>query len=221
MSRPTLLRRLLFTQVHSVLLYSSLTEAFALRIDSPSSMIMTRGRGGERFATTQTENGCVDDFIAAASATADERAKTTIPTQKKNPINIFGIDHVVLNVDDLEGMTEWYQTVLGCRVAKNNQELQMMHLDAGSSLIDLVDKNGPLGSGTSSEGSSPNMDHLCLGLTDFDAAAIRDHLASHGVPITTELGVRYGKNGNGESLYFKDPEGNRIEIKKSLAISAF
>lgn len=182
----------------------------------------------------------VDDFIEAASKAADQRAearaviertedisavpkKTAAATTRQNPIDIFGIDHVVLKVDDLEGMTQWYEKVLGCKVARRNEKFQMVHLDAGSSLIDLVDKAGPLGGGDTKNkdcGGTMNrtqqkMDHLCLGLNNFDEDAIREHLLLHGVTIVMELGVRYGKGGFGESLYFEDPEGNRIEIKKS------
>ena len=144
--------------------------------------------------------------------------------KKKNPIDIFGIDHVVLLVDDLEGMAEWYHRVLGCKVAKRNEKFQMIHLDAGSALIDLVDRAGPLGNDENENDNNGNaqqqvvakkMDHLCLALTDFDVEAIREHLQAHNVAITTEVGVRYGKGGYGESLYFLDPEGTRIEIKKS------
>ena len=62
------------------------------------------------------------------------------------------------------------------------------------------------------------MGHLCLGLRDFDEAAIRAHLEEHGVSVTTDLGVRFGKGGYGESLYFRDPEGTEIEIRKSLVL---
>eukprot|EP00534_Pseudo-nitzschia_fraudulenta_P013835 CAMPEP_0201229254 /NCGR_PEP_ID=MMETSP0852-20130820/811_1 /ASSEMBLY_ACC=CAM_ASM_000632 /TAXON_ID=183588 /ORGANISM="Pseudo-nitzschia fraudulenta, Strain WWA7" /LENGTH=182 /DNA_ID=CAMNT_0047519507 /DNA_START=290 /DNA_END=838 /DNA_ORIENTATION=+ len=142
-----------------------------------------------------------------------------------NPIDIHGIDHVVLRVDDLEGMAGWYETVLGCRIAKRNEKFRMVHLDAGSALIDLVDRAGPLGGGeTNGDSDNDNngccrtLDHVCLGLKEFDETAIRAHLASHGVDITQDIGVRYGSGGYGESLYFSDPEGTRIEIRKSLVV---
>ena len=118
-------------------------------------------------------------------------------------------------------MTKWYETVLGCKVAKHNEKFQMIHLDAGSALIDLVDKKGPLGKQSSSgdaKGVEQKLDHICLALNDFDEDAIKEHLAYHGVAITTDTGVRYGKGGDGESLYFEDPEGTRIEIKKSCLL---
>ena len=185
---------------------------------------------------TPTTPRAGEDIMEEASRTKHPPATNTKPkpntkpntnTKPNNPIDVFGIDHVVLFVDDLEGMADWYETVLGCRVAKHNEKFKMIHLDAGSALIDLVDKTGPLGNNKSksknenendtadTNNSYQKMDHICLGLTSFDEPAIRDHLSSHGVTITTELGVRYGKNGYGESIYFEDPEGTRIEIKKS------
>jgi len=168
---------------------------------------------------------------ASTTVAESTTTNTSIPTSNhKNPIDVYGIDHVVLLVNDLKGMAEWYETVLGCKVAKHNEKFQMIHLDAGSALIDLVDKAGPLGNQNHedlNDGDNDScqqqqqqqhyqrMDHICLGLTRFDEIAIRDHLSSHGVVITTEVGVRYGKGGYGESLYFEDPEGTRIEIKKT------
>ena len=161
-----------------------------------------------------------DSSTLHAGATEETLSNgSTVP--KENPIDIFGIDHVVLLVDDLQGMTGWYEKVLGCKVAKHNEKFKMNHLDAGSALIDLVDKTGPLGKGNNNEETNDcdscqqKLDHICLALTDFDEDAIKAHLALHGVKITTDTGVRYGKGGDGESLYFEDPEGTRIELKKS------
>ena len=159
--------------------------------------------------------------LQAGKQSSTESPSSSTNSPKKNPIDIFGIDHVVLLVDDLEGMTKWYETVLGCKVAKHNEKFQMIHLDAGSALIDLVDKKGPLGEQSSNDDAKEveqKLDHICLALHDFDEDAIKEHLAYHGVAITTDIGVRYGKGGDGESLYFEDPEGTRIEIKKSCLL---
>jgi len=46
----------------------------------------------------------------------------------------------------------------------------------------------------------------------FDGEAIRRHLAAHGVeagPVES----RYGAEGEGPSIYLKDPEGNTVELK--------
>jgi len=57
-----------------------------------------------------------------------------------------------------------------------------------------------------------NLDHFALQVRPFDEAAIRAHLAAHGVAIVEE-GPRYGADGDGFSLYVRDPEGNTVELK--------
>ena len=57
-----------------------------------------------------------------------------------------------------------------------------------------------------------NMDHFCVRVETFDEAAIRRHLASHGVDAgPTES--RYGAEGQGPSIYINDPEDNVVELK--------
>jgi hypothetical protein len=56
------------------------------------------------------------------------------------------------------------------------------------------------------------MDHLCLRIEPFDAAAIVAHLERCGVAVG-EIRDRYGAEGNGPSIYLSDPEGNVVELK--------
>lgn len=57
-----------------------------------------------------------------------------------------------------------------------------------------------------------NLDHVCLRLAEYDEAALRAHLIAHGVEVG-EAGARYGAEGEGPSLYLRDPEGNMVELK--------
>lgn len=127
---------------------------------------------------------------------------------------VQGIDHVVLRVVDVEGMIRFYQDVLGCAVERRKDDLGLVQLRAGRSLIDLVDAAGELGrKGGGAPGTGGrNMDHFCLRIEPFDESAIRAHLQAHGVE-TGELETRYGAEGDGPSLYIEDPEGNTVELK--------
>jgi len=125
-----------------------------------------------------------------------------------------GIDHIVLRVADLEKMISFYTRVVGCSVDKRRDDLGLVHLRAGSSLIDLISLDGRLGK---SGGAGPgvegrNMDHVCLRVENFDYDEIQQHLLSHNVQIG-DLHSNYGAEGNGPSVYISDPEGNIIEIK--------
>jgi len=129
-------------------------------------------------------------------------------------MNITGIDHVVLRVRDLDIATAFYTRVLGCTPERRQDAIGLVQLRAGESLIDLVAIDGTLGriggAGPSAEGR--NMDHLCLRVADFNEQAVRDHLSLHGVEIG-ETGLRYGATGHATSIYLKDPDGNRLELR--------
>ena len=133
-------------------------------------------------------------------------------------IAIAALDHVVLRVADLERAKAFYRDVLGCPVEKWLPELGLLQLRAGSALIDLVTLDGTIGreggAGPGREGR--NLDHFCLRLARFDEAALRAHLAKHGVAIG-ETGQRYGAQGAGPSIYIQDPDGNTVELKAPLA----
>ena len=60
-----------------------------------------------------------------------------------------------------------------------------------------------------------NVDHFAVRLSEFDEAAIRAHLASHGVEAG-DVGDRYGALGMGPSMYIRDPDGNVVELKGIL-----
>ena len=104
--------------------------------------------------------------------------------------------------------------MLGCRLERGPGELGLAQLRAGASLIDLVDVAGPLGGagGAAPDGSADNVDHVCLLIDPWDAETVLAHLRRHGVELD-DIATRYGATGMGPSLYLRDPEGNRLELK--------
>ena len=129
-------------------------------------------------------------------------------------IHLLGLDHVVLRVRDAPRVTRFYCDVLGCQVEKVQQELGLVQLRAGQSLVDLVSVDGELGmkGGAAPGAEGRNMDHFCLRVEPFDPLAILAHLIRHGV-VPGETRSRYGADGYGPSIYISDPEGNVIELK--------
>jgi glyoxylase I family protein len=134
-------------------------------------------------------------------------------------LRIAEIDHVVLRAIDTDVMQRFYCDVLGCREERRQDEIGLVQLRAGSSLIDLVSIGGQLGrhGGAAPGGEGHNMDHLCLRVEGYDEAAILAHLRAHDVRIG-ELGSRYGAQGEGPSIYLYDPQGNMIELKGSPVV---
>jgi catechol 2,3-dioxygenase-like lactoylglutathione lyase family enzyme len=129
-------------------------------------------------------------------------------------IAIREIDHLVLRVVDLDAMIEFYAGVLGCRIERRQDDLGLVQLRAGRSLIDLVPVDGKLGraGGAAPGKEGRNLDHFCLRVEAFDESAIRAHLQAAGVRVG-ESGSRNGAEGEGPSIYIFDPEGNTVELK--------
>ena len=136
------------------------------------------------------------------------------PPMPARPFDLQRIDHVVLRVRDAAAMQAFYCDVLGCREQRRQDEIGLVQLRAGDSLIDLVSVDGKLGrmGGAAPGAEGRNMDHLCLRVDPFDRAAVVAHLEAHGVRLG-EFGARYGAEGEGPSQYLFDPEGNVVELK--------
>jgi catechol 2,3-dioxygenase-like lactoylglutathione lyase family enzyme len=128
------------------------------------------------------------------------------------PFSILGIDHVVLRATDPVALERFYVDVLGCTVEKRQEAIALTQLRAGRALIDIIPaaQAGPAAGAQAGRGA--NMDHLCLRIEPFDAAAIRKHLAAQGLDCGEEKS-RFGADGQGPSVYLTDPEGNGVELK--------
>lgn len=129
-------------------------------------------------------------------------------------IQIRNLDHVVLRVSDIDRAIGFYRDVLGCSEERRAEGLGLYQLRAGSALIDLVDVAGTIGKmgGAAPSGEGANMDHFCVRVDPFDAEAIFAHLAKHGIEAG-QVEQRYGAEGNGPSIYIKDPDSNTVELK--------
>lgn len=130
------------------------------------------------------------------------------------PFDVRQIDHLVLRVRDIDAMRSFYCEVLGCREERRQDEIGLLQLRAGASLIDLVSLDGTLGrmGGGAPGAEGRNVDHFCLRVEPFDRDAILGHLQAHGVRVG-DFGSRYGAEGEGPSQYLFDPEGNLVELK--------
>lgn len=130
------------------------------------------------------------------------------------PFALLALDHVVLRVVDEARMLAFYCDVLGAREERRLEEYGLVQLRAGSALIDLVTVDGRLGrvGGAAPGAEARNVDHFCLRIEPFDAAALRAWFAARGIALD-DVATRYGAEGYGPSIYLRDPEGNTVELK--------
>lgn len=138
------------------------------------------------------------------------------------PFAVRHIDHLVLRVHDLEVSVNFYVSVLGCEVVRRRDDLGLIHIQTGTSMIDLVSIDGPLGSkgGAAPAADARNLDHLCLRVEPFDEAVILRHLAEHHIQPSGPATINFGAEGEGLSLYIEDPDGNVVELKGPAGAAA-
>jgi catechol 2,3-dioxygenase-like lactoylglutathione lyase family enzyme len=157
-------------------------------------------------------------FCAAVQPSADRRRRARTHDAFAM-INIRSLDHVVLRVADMERACRFYVEVLGCRVEKRQDDIGLVQLRAGLSLIDLADMNGTIGreGGAAPADEGRNLDHFCVRVEPWDERAILAWLGEHDVSIG-EVASRYGAEGQGPSIYLFDPDGNKVELKGPPAL---
>jgi len=119
----------------------------------------------------------------------------------------LGLDHVVLRVRDQAASERFYVDVLGCTVDHVNTRVALVQLRFGEALIDLLPAEGP----PPAEGRG--MDHVCLSIRCDDLQAVAASLRARGVTLDSDVVNRRGAWGDGPSLYIRDPDGYRLELK--------
>jgi glyoxylase I family protein len=124
------------------------------------------------------------------------------------PLEILELDHVVLRVRDQAVSQRFYTTILGLSLDHVNEAAHLLQLRAGRHLIDLL----PLAPGETAAPSA-RMDHVCLSVRCDDLAGLATWLRQRGVTVEGDVVTRRGAFGVGASVYIRDPDGYRIELK--------
>ena len=123
-------------------------------------------------------------------------------------IKISGLDHVALSVADLEHSRKFYEDVLGFKISprENQKPGSEYFLDCGPSLIGLI-QGDPKGDKHELQDGGLGGNHFSFRIRtgDFDAAV--ETLKKHNVTITFQK-----KREKSWSVYFLDPDGNKLEI---------
>jgi catechol 2,3-dioxygenase-like lactoylglutathione lyase family enzyme len=127
------------------------------------------------------------------------------------------MDHIVLNVSDVERAVRFYAQVLGLPTerleAYREGKVPFPSVRVGAdTVIDFFAVSGQ-GSAESGPAKHPNLGHFCLALEKADWDSLRGRLEASGVAIHIGPIKRWGARGNGTSIYFRDPEGNEIEAR--------
>ena len=132
-------------------------------------------------------------------------------------LNITALDHIVLNVGDIDRSLAFYTEVLGLageRVAEfraGQVGFPSVRIN-DATIIDLFpDKRSePPAEDAKQNG---NLNHFCMVVDAANFAGIVDYLASRQISVREGPVSRWGARGRATSVYFLDPDGNEIEIR--------
>jgi catechol 2,3-dioxygenase-like lactoylglutathione lyase family enzyme len=129
-------------------------------------------------------------------------------------LQITGMDHIVLNVADIDGSLGFYTDVIGLQAERVEQfhkgEVGFPSVRINeSTLIDLVKSNAPV----VNEGVAHNLNHFCLVADNVDLDSLVEMLKAQDVPVLRGPVSRWGARGQAMSVYFLDPDGNEIEVR--------
>lgn len=130
-------------------------------------------------------------------------------------LEVLAIDHIVLRTTKLKEMIYFYTNILSCTIERETPvETGLTQLRAGNALIDLVVVNSRLGAigGGAPTDTERNVDHFCLQIKSIPEQDIINFLKESGIEVG-EFSSRYGAQGEGNSIYIKDPEGNGVELR--------
>ena len=125
------------------------------------------------------------------------------------------VDHLVLTVADIEATTVFYERALGMqREFFRGPQGQPRHaLLFGNQKINLQDRD----TDTPTKARVPT-----LGSGDFCLIAavpldeVIEHLRAQAIPLETGPVPRRGALGPLRSVYFRDPDGNLVEVAEYL-----
>jgi len=123
------------------------------------------------------------------------------------PVRIDAIGHCAIAADDIEGMARFYQDVLGFELLEKDSDHGgvFLNLPGASHVIDLF----PMGTGGTRPASkgSPLL-HIAFKVSSY--AALRE---AHDASIGHGVAIRALRDHTSQrSVYFCDPESNRLEI---------
>ncbi len=130
------------------------------------------------------------------------------------PLKITEMDHIVLNVSDIDKALDFYTRVLGLE-PERVQEFREGKVGfpsvrvSGATIIDLFARK----EGAAATGPALNLNHYCLVAEVPDFSKLIGYLKQNGVPIRGEPASRWGARGQGTSIYVQDPDGNELEIR--------
>ncbi len=121
-------------------------------------------------------------------------------------MHIYGFDHIVLCVRNVDATLDFYRHVLG--MAAHEERPGKWSLHFGSNKISVQDANDLA---SLAEKTVPGSGNFCV-LTDIPMEDVVATLQAQSVEIVEGPAEKAGAVGKLLSVYFRDPDGNLVEV---------
>lgn len=130
----------------------------------------------------------------------------------QRPPRLGGVLETSLYVADLERARDFYQSVFGLEAFFQDGRMCALGIAPGQVLLlfrhGTTDAPAPVPGGFIPPHGTTGAAHLCFAIPLGELAAWESHLAGHGIALESRVVWRRG----GTSLYFRDPDGNSLEV---------
>jgi catechol 2,3-dioxygenase-like lactoylglutathione lyase family enzyme len=124
-------------------------------------------------------------------------------------MKLDGVHHICINVSNLNRAESFYVNVLGFIVVDRYQEeIHHSMLDTGTTKIHLFESTNLEFNDAITCLSEEGYAHLDFGTNRKQFPQVMEELKKHNVSFRGPLIF-----GKGESVHFKDPDGNHLEIR--------
>jgi catechol 2,3-dioxygenase-like lactoylglutathione lyase family enzyme len=133
-------------------------------------------------------------------------------------LTVQALDHLVVQVSDVDASAEWYARVLGMTredVPPEPGKPPRAAMRFGRQKINLRPIAASKEDWFTADHEAVGSEDLCF-LTDSTPDQVVEHLRAQGVAIVTGPGPRHGSLGTLTSVYCRDPDGSLIEIASYL-----
>lgn len=132
-------------------------------------------------------------------------------------LRIDRLDHLVMTVRDIEATCRFYEKVLGMTRETFGPKGTRVALVFGDQKINLHPESGN-DIGYLARIAQSGTEDLCF-ITQEEPDVVLAHLRACGVtPLDPEPVARTGAKGPIRSVYFRDPDGNLIELSSYSAV---
>lgn len=123
---------------------------------------------------------------------------------------ITGIDHIVLCVADVGRTIAFYEKALGMQPRQDRPGKWSLHF--GSNKISLQDATS---APDIARRTVPGSGNFCV-LTEVPVEELASAIGDLGIDILAGPAERDGATGKLLSIYFRDPDGNLVEVSNRL-----